>query len=152
MGVSKTATPEEIKGTYRTLFCKYHPDLNPRDKLVNCVSFISIVYQVLSMHSNLIEAYKQGMQAYDHCHPQTMRSLWDAFRSELIEFYAEPSQNEAWDVLHSFGRLTWKLTGVPLFWLAQSTVQKHGQRFVESGCIRSSRNCLGNCCQKTSVD
>ena len=65
---------------------------------------ITIIYQVLPMHSNLIEAYKQGMQVYDRCHPQTVRSLWEAFRSELIEFYAEPSQDEAWDVLHSFGR------------------------------------------------
>ena len=102
------------------------------------------------MPSNLIEAYKQGMQAYDRCHPQTVRSLWDAFRSELYEFYAEPSKNEAWDVLHSFGRLTWKLTGIPLFWLAKPTVEKHGLRFAESGCIRSSRNCLGNCCKKNS--
>ena len=102
------------------------------------------------MPINLIEVYKQGMQVYDRCHPQTVRSLWDALRSELYEFYAEPSQDEAWDVLHSFGRLTWKLTGIPLFWLAKPTVEKHGHRFAESGCIRSSRNCLGNCCQKNS--
>ena len=104
------------------------------------------------MSDHLTEAYKQGMQAYDQCHFPTVRSLWDAFRSELIEFRAEPSQDEAWDVLHSFGRLTWKLTRIPLFWLAKPTVEKHGHRFMESGCIRSSRNCLGNCCQKTSDD
>jgi len=46
------------------------------------------------MSSNLIEAYKQGMLAYTQCHShtQTVSVLWDAFRSELDEFYAEPSE------------------------------------------------------------
>ena len=67
------------------------------------------------MRSNLTEAYKQGMQIYDRCHAPTVRSLWDAFYSELCEFFTEPSYDEAWDVLHSLWRLTWKLTGIPLF-------------------------------------
>jgi hypothetical protein len=90
--------------------------------------------------------YRLGMAAYDRCHPPTVRGQWDAFRAEWQEFAIEPSADEAWDILHSGGRLVWKLTGLPLQWLAYPTVAKHGNRFASRGCIRSQRNCDRGCC------
>jgi hypothetical protein len=91
--------------------------------------------------------YRIGMAAYDCCHPPTIRSQWSAMKAEIAEFIAEPSASEAWDILHSFGRLVWKLTGIPIQWLAYPTVKKHGDRYAKTGCIRSYRNCKGGCCR-----
>ena len=92
-----------------------------------------------------LNQYRTGMAAYDRCHPPTLQSQGEALRAETREFIAEPSL-EAWAVLHSLGRLVWKLTRIPLQWLAYSTVRKHRQRFIETGCIRSRSNCEGRCC------
>lgn len=49
LGVSKTATADEIKKAYRKLARKYHPDQNPGDKLAEeKFKDISEAYQVLS--------------------------------------------------------------------------------------------------------
>ena len=84
-------------------------------------------------NSAILSHYRNGMAAYDCCHPPTFQSQWTAFTAELKEFIVEPSSEEAWDVLHSFGRLVWKLTGVPLHLLAYPTVRKHGQRYTLCG-------------------
>lgn len=50
LGVSKTASPEEIKKAYRTLVKKYHPDVSTEPKDVATAKFkeISEAYEVLS--------------------------------------------------------------------------------------------------------
>lgn len=92
-----------------------------------------------------LQNYWAGMAAYDRCHPPTFTSQWQAFKSEALEFIESPSLVEAWDVLHSAGRLFWKLTGIPLQLLAFPTVHKHAERYALHGCIRSQRNCEGRC-------
>ncbi|MFH7024666.1 MAG: DnaJ C-terminal domain-containing protein [Heteroscytonema crispum UTEX LB 1556] len=49
LGVSKTATPEEIKQTFRKLARKYHPDVNPNNKEAEArFKEVSEAYEVLS--------------------------------------------------------------------------------------------------------
>lgn len=49
LGVSKTATPEEIKKSFRKLALKYHPDRNPGDKAAEArFKEIGEAYEILS--------------------------------------------------------------------------------------------------------
>ncbi|SRR5579883_2002542 len=94
----------------------------------------------------ILQNYQTGMAAYERCHPPSLTSQWQAFQSEVTEFFAQPTVSEGWDVLHSGGRFLCKLTGIPLYLLAWPTVYKHSQRYATRGCIRSQRNCEGRCC------
>jgi hypothetical protein len=96
--------------------------------------------------------YWTGIAVYDRCQQPSIRSQGQAFKDEIAEFLEKPSLEEIWDILHSGGRVVWKLTGIPLQLLAWPTVRKHGLRFAEHGCIRSRRNCEGNCCHQRSLE
>lgn len=99
----------------------------------------------------ILQHYWTGIAVYDRCQQPSLRSQWQAFKDEISEFLEKPSLEEIWDILHSGGRVVWKLTGIPLQLLAWPTVRKHGLRFAEQGCIRSRRNCNGNCCLDTPL-
>src|SRR2546430_11320010 len=60
LGVSKTASAEEIKKTYRKLAKKLHPDMNPGDKKAE-------------------ERFKEVSNAFEIVGDPKKRSLWDEF-------------------------------------------------------------------------
>ncbi|MCD8388252.1 MAG: molecular chaperone DnaJ [Bacteroidales bacterium] len=60
LGVSKTATPDEIKKAYRKLAIKYHPDKNPGDKAAE-------------------EKFKEAAEAYDVLSNEEKRQKYDQF-------------------------------------------------------------------------
>ena len=60
LGVSKSATPEEIKKAYRALAKKYHPDMNPGDKEAEA-------------------KFKEANEAYDVLSDSEKRQKYDQF-------------------------------------------------------------------------
>lgn len=60
LGVSKTATADEIKKAYRKLAIKYHPDKNPGDKAAE-------------------EKFKEAAEAYDVLSNEEKRQKYDQF-------------------------------------------------------------------------
>ena len=66
LGVSKTATADEIKKAYRNLAFKYHPDRNPGDKAAE-------------------EKFKQINSAYSVLGDETKRRQYDSYGSSAFE-------------------------------------------------------------------
>ena len=66
LGVSKTATEEELKKAYRVLAKKYHPDMNPGDKDAEAkFKEASEAYAVLSDPDKRAKYDQYGMSAFD---------------------------------------------------------------------------------------
>ena len=86
LGVAKTATPDEIRGAFRKLALKFHPDRNPGDKEAE-------------------KKFKQISQAYDVLSDDEKRKQYDRFGQEGLRGYATRDFEGASfeDIFRSFG-------------------------------------------------
>lgn len=79
LGVSKTATQDEIKKAYRTLAFKYHPDRNPGDKVSE-------------------DMFKQISAAYDVLGDETKRRQYDSagasYQQEPFSAWQQANSND----------------------------------------------------------
>lgn len=89
LGVSKTASPEEVKAAYRKLALKYHPDRNPGDKEAE-------------------EHFKKASEAYSVLGDAEKRAKYDRFGTA-----GESGGGVPWDsvVFEDFGDLLGNLFG-----------------------------------------
>lgn len=86
LGVSRNATEEEIKKSYRKLALQYHPDRNPNDPSAE-------------------EKFKEAAEAYEVLHDAEKRSLYDRFGHEGLQSSGFQGFQGFDDIFSSFGSI-----------------------------------------------
>ena len=84
LGVARTATPDEIKKSYRKLALKYHPDRNPDDKDAG-------------------EKFREISEAYDALSDPDKRKNYDAYGHEGLRGFASRDFSSFDDIFSAFG-------------------------------------------------
>ncbi|MEJ5329853.1 MAG: molecular chaperone DnaJ [Desulfobaccales bacterium] len=96
LGVSRDATPEEIKKAYRKLALKYHPDRNPGDKQAE-------------------EKFKEAAEAYEVLRDPEKRRLYDLYGHEGVSSTGFTGFSDFSDIFRSFSDIFEDLFGFGSF-------------------------------------
>ncbi|MFB3897466.1 MAG: molecular chaperone DnaJ [bacterium] len=86
LGLSKTASVDEIKKTYRKMAMQYHPDRNPGNKEAE-------------------EKFKEASEAYEVLSDQEKRQRYDAYGHEGVRSTFSPG-GFTWQDFHHFGDIS----------------------------------------------
>jgi len=84
LGISRNASDDEIKATYRKLALKYHPDRNPGNKEAE-------------------EKFKEAAEAYEVLHDPEKRNIYDQFGHQGLEGSGFSGFRGFEDIFSSFG-------------------------------------------------
>lgn len=79
----------------------------------------------------------------------TVKQALEALKDETVEFFREPSKDEASDIAYCINRLGGALIKRPYLNIVGGTkthIDKIEQRMKEYGCIRSSRHLINGKC------
>ena len=92
LDVSRDASEDELKKSYRRLALKYHPDRNPNDPVAE-------------------EKFKEAAEAYDVLNDPEKRSLYDRYGHDGLQGAGFQGFGGAEDVFSSFGSIFEELFG-----------------------------------------
>ncbi|MDB6121987.1 MAG: cbpA [Pedosphaera sp.] len=129
LGVSRKATPKQIKTAYRALCKKYHPDVNPNQEANNKIQEVNEAYDVLS------DPKSKELYDRDFAQEQDSRQQSGAPKPPEHNFSCEKCGREDASL-----RITvlWKVWG---FW---SYSQKEPKQFVLCSRCRVKKSLLYN--------
>ena len=96
LGVSRDASPEEIKRAYRRLALKYHPDKNPGDKEAE-------------------EKFKEAAEAYEVLSDPEKRKLYDQYGHDGLKGVHMHDFRSVEDIFSTFGDVFGDLFGGSFF-------------------------------------
>ena len=93
LGVSKTATPEELKAAYRALVKQHHPDLGGSPEMMK---------QINEAYDTLSDPQKRAAYDYEQTRPQFGQGFNNEYRSSPFTFDEEIFSNFGNDFFHVF--------------------------------------------------
>jgi len=103
LGVSKSATPEEIKSAYRKMAKKYHPDLHPDDpEAAIKMNEVNEAYDILS-HPEKYANRRDNSQTYNQSQ-NTYRQTYNSSGYQGAGGWYSDFSNFDFDDLFGFGR------------------------------------------------
>jgi len=109
LGVSRSATEEEIKKSYRRMALQFHPDRNPGNKEAE-------------------EKFKEAAEAYEILMDEEKRAIYDRYGHEGLSNSGFQGFHGFDDIITSFWRHFWRYLRLPRGTLSLTFAERRAAR------------------------